>query len=187
MKRRKGKASKKGRGFEQPVRAHEHWHVDICYINICGTFYYLCAIIDGYSRYVVHWEIRESMKEGEVRIIIQRAREKYVREHPRIISDNGPQFIAKDFKEFVRICGMTHVRTSVGYPQSNGKVERWIQSLRRECIRTKTPLLLEDARRVVRMFVEYYNGERLHSSLGYISPEDKLKGRERYLQNGTGS
>jgi putative transposase len=51
-------ASKKGTGFQQPARPHEHWHVDVCYINICGTFYYLCAILDGYSRYVVHWEMR---------------------------------------------------------------------------------------------------------------------------------
>jgi putative transposase len=54
---------------------------------------------------------------------------------PRIISDNGPQFIAKDFKEFVRISGMTHVRTSPYYPQSNGKIERWHKSLKGECIR----------------------------------------------------
>jgi putative transposase len=53
----------------------------------------------------------------------------------RIISDNGPQFIARDFKEFIRISGMTHVRTSPYYPQSNGKIERWHKSLKSECIR----------------------------------------------------
>jgi len=58
----------------------------------------------------------------------------------RIISDNGPQFIAKDFKEFIRISGMTHVRTSPYYPQSNGKIERWHKSLKGECIRPGTPL-----------------------------------------------
>ncbi|MCP4600156.1 MAG: transposase family protein, partial [Proteobacteria bacterium] len=114
--------SKKGQGFTQPTRPHEHWHTDIAYINICGTFYYLCSLLDGYSRYVIHWEIRESMTEADVEIIIQRAREMFPGQKPRIISDNGLQFIAKDFKEFIRICGMTHVRTSFYYPQSNGKM-----------------------------------------------------------------
>jgi len=63
------------------------------------------------------------------------AKEKYPEARPRIISDNGPQFIAKDFKEFIRISGMTHVRTSPFYPQSNGKIERWHKSLKGECIR----------------------------------------------------
>jgi transposase InsO family protein len=95
--------SKKGQGFTQPLAPHQHWHVDISYLNLRGTFYYLCSILDGYSRYLVHWEIRASMTEPEVETIIQRAREKYPSENPRIISDNGPQFIAKDFKEFIRI------------------------------------------------------------------------------------
>ena len=175
------KPSKKGTGFHQPLKPHEHWHVDVCYINICGTFYYLCAILDGYSRFVVHWEIRKSMTEAEVEIIIQRAREKFPDEYPRIISDNGPQFIAKDFKEFIRICGMTHVRTSLYYPQSNGKLERWNQSLKRECIRPKTPLSLEDAKRIVSDFVYHYNEVRLHSAIGYITPLDKLQGREQII------
>ena len=67
------------------------------------------TILDGYSRYIIHYEIREAMKEKDIEIILQRAREKYPEARPRIISDNGPQFIAKDFKEYVRISGMTHV------------------------------------------------------------------------------
>jgi len=126
----------------------------------------------------VHWEIRESMKEAEVEIIIQRAREAFPGATPRIISDNGPQFIAKDFKEFIRICGMTHVRTSPYYPQSNGKLERWHKSLKSECIRPGTPLSLEDARRLVARYVEHYNHVRLHSAIGYVAPADKLLGRE---------
>ncbi len=59
-------SSKKGEGFIEPKRAHEHWHIDISYLNIKGTFYYLCSILDGYSRYIVHWEIKETMKEADV-------------------------------------------------------------------------------------------------------------------------
>jgi putative transposase len=84
------KPSKKGQGFQQPEKPHEHWHIDVAYINICGTFYYLCSILDGYSRYLVHWEIRETMTEADVEIILQRARERFPQVEPRIISDNGP-------------------------------------------------------------------------------------------------
>jgi putative transposase len=176
------KKSKKGTGFNQPSGPHHHWHVDVSYINICGTFYYFCGLLDGFSRFIVHWEIRESMKESDIEIIIQRAKEKFPDAAPRIISDNGPQFIARDFLEFIRLMGMTHVRTSPYYPQSNGKIERFHQSLKRECIRPKTPLSLAHAQKSVGEFVDHYNGERLHSAIGYITPKDKLAGRaERIL------
>lgn len=171
------KLSKKGTGFVQPLKPHEHWHVDISYINICGTFFYLCSLLDGCSRFIVHWEIREQMKETDVEIIIQKAKEKFPEARPRIISDNGPQFIAKDFKEFIRLSGMTHVRTSPFYPQSNGKLERFHKTLKGECIRPKTPLSLDDARRLVAEYIEHYNTVRLHSAIGYIAPADKLNGK----------
>jgi len=174
----KGQHSKKGTGFEQPLAAHQHWHIDVSHINICGTFYYLCSILDGYSRLLVHWDLRASMTEADVEIILQKARELYPDAKPRIISDNGPQFIAKDLKEFIRIAGMTHVRTSPFYPQSNGKIERWHQSLKGECLRPGTPLSLEDARRLVTQFIEHYNNVRLHSAIGYVTPADMLAGRQ---------
>jgi len=137
--------------------------------------------LDGYSRFVVHWEIRESMKEADVELVIQRAKEKWPLARPRIITDNGPQFIAKDFKEFIRISGMSHVRISRGYPQSNGKLERWHASLKQECIRPKSPLSLDDARSTVDDFVFSYNNIRLHSALGYVAPANKLVGRDKQI------
>ncbi len=179
IERFNGKPSRKGTGFQQPLLPHEHWHIDISHLNICGTFYYLCSVLDGASRFIVHWEIHESMTEDRIEIILQKARELFPNVHPRIISDNGPQFIAKDFKEFIRLCGMTHVKTSPYYPQSNGKLERWHQSLKTECIRPGTPLGLEDARRIVGQYVQHYNTVRLHSAIGYVTPADKLAGREK--------
>ncbi len=173
--------TKKGTGFVQPLNAHEHWHVDVSYLNIAGTFYFLCSLLDGYSRCIVHWEIREKMEEADVETIIQRAREKYPGVTPRIISDNGPQFIAKDFKEFIRIAGMTHVKTSPYYPQSNGKIERWHKTLKGDCIRVKVPLSLDDARRIVTDYVRHYHHVRLHSAIGYVTPKDKLDGRDQEI------
>jgi putative transposase len=175
--------TKKGTGFQQPEGPHQHWHMDITYLNLGGTFYYLCMVLDGYSRFIVHWEIRPSMKEQEVECILQRAVEKFPAAKPRIISDNGPQFIAKDFKTYIREAGMTHVRTSPYYPQSNGKLERTNKTLKVEAIRVAQPETLEEAIKVVETFVTHYNEERLHSALGYITPSDCLAGRGPAIQS----
>ncbi len=177
-----GKESKKGTGFEHSLEAHGHWHIDVSYVNIRGTFYYLCSVLDGYSRAIVHWDLRESMTEGEIEVILQGAKEKHPAAKPRVISDNGPQFIARDFKEFIRISGMTHVRTSPYYPQSNGKIERWHKSLKTECIRPGTPLTSDDARRLIADYVERYNTVRLHSAIGYVTPADMLAGKQKEIQ-----
>jgi hypothetical protein len=163
------------------LKPHQEWHVDISYLNIAGTFYFLCAVLDGYSRFIVHWEIRENMGEGVVETILLRAHEMFPNQRPRIISDNGPQFIAKDFKEFIRIRGMTHVRTSPYYPQSNGKIERFHKSYKTECVREKVPLSLEDAQRLTTGYVTHYNEARLHSAIGYVTPKDKLLGNDDAL------
>ena len=175
------KLSKKGTGFKQPTGPHKHWHTDISYLNIAGTFYYLCAVLDGYSRAIIHWEIRESMKEADVELVLQRAHEKHPKESPRIISDNGPQFISRDFKEFIRLSGMTHVRTSPYYPQSNGKIEAFNKTVKVTTIRPKSPATLEEAIKLVGEFVEHYNNKRLHSGIGYITPLDMLEGREKEI------
>lgn len=170
--------SAKGNGFLPPATPHAHWHLDIAYVNVANTFYFLCTVLDGYSRSIVHWEIREHMTEADLEIVVQRAREKFPDARPRVITDNGPQFLARDFKQFLRLCGMTHVRTSPYYPQSNGKLERWHRTVKSECLRPQTPLSLADAQRVVARFVAHYNTVRLHSAIGYVTPHDKLHGRE---------
>jgi transposase InsO family protein len=181
LQRHNAKPSSKGKGFVQPLAPHEHWHVDVSYLNIAGTFYYLCSLLDGCSRSIVHGEIRETMTEVDVEQIVQRARERFPGVTPRVISDNGPQFIAKDFKEFIRVCGMTHVRTSPYYPQSNGKIERFHRTIKGDCIRAETPLTLADAQRVVARYVEHYNTVRLHSAIGYVTPQAKLEGRDKEI------
>ena len=181
LRRWNTKKGSKGKGFEQPLKPHEHWHIDVSYVNLLGTFYYLCSILDGCSRYIVHWELRQKMTEQDVEIILQRAREKFPEAQPRIISDNGPQFIAKDFKEYIRITGMSHVRTSPFYPQSNGKLERYHKTIKAECIRPRVALSLEDARNQIDGYISFYNNKRLHSAIGYIAPKDKLEGQDTQI------
>lgn len=173
--------SKKGTGFVQPTKNHQEWHVDVSYINVGGSFYFLISVLDGFSRYIVHWELRETMKELDVELVITKAIEKHPGVSPRIISDNGPQFIAKDFKEFVRQYGLTHVRTSPYYPQSNGKLERWHGSLKSECIRPSCPATREEAQKRIEKYVNHYNHVRLHSAIGYITPADCLAGLSQVI------
>ena len=115
LDRKSNKTSQKGSGFKHPLKAHQHWHVDISYINAGGTFFYLITVLDGYSRYIVHHELRESMTEMDVEIVCQAALEKHPGVTPRIISDNGPQFIAIDFKAFVRHYNEVRLQSAIGY------------------------------------------------------------------------
>ncbi len=181
MDRKTISPTKKGTGFVQPTKPHQEWHTDVSYLNLGGTFYFLIAVLDGFSRYIVHWEIRETMKEFDIELVIAKAIENHPGVKPRIISDNGPQFIAKDFKEFIRAYGLTHVRTSPYYPQSNGKLERWYGSLKQECIRPSCPATKEEAEKRVARYVLHYNTTRLHSALGYITPADCLAGLSKVI------
>ena len=173
------KKSSKGNGFKQPDGPHQHWHTDIKYINFRGTFLFLISVMDGYSRYILHHEVRTSMTKYDVQLTIQRAKEKYPDARAKIISDNGGQFISKDFQEFIKFLELTHIRTSVAYPQSNGKLERFHRSIGIECFHTNSFISIEDAREIIARYIDYYNRTRLHSALFYLSPEDFLLGKEK--------
>jgi transposase InsO family protein len=181
--RRKGiKVSKKGTGFEQPLPPHEHWHSDITNVSVGDTVYFLISILDGFSRSIIAWDLRDSMKYQDVGIVFERAKELFPNAKPRCISDNGSQYKCKEFTRFIkRNDGYTHVTTSPYYPQSNGKQERFHGNIKRECIRLKCPLTKQDAETVIGEYIEYYNKERLHSAIGYISPHDKLNGKSEAI------
>jgi transposase InsO family protein len=173
---RNKKNSSKGSGYNQPLEPHQEWHTDIKYINYKGTFLFFISIMDGYSRYIVHHEIRTSMTEFDVELVVQRALEKHPRKKPRIISDNGSQYISKDFKMYLKEVGLQHTRTSAAYPQSNGKIERFHRSLEQECLRPSSLINIDDARSQVDKYVDHYNNCRLHSALFYLRPVDFLNG-----------
>ena len=179
-----GKPSTKGDGYHQPTRSHQEWHIDISYVNVRGSFLFLIAVIDGYSRYIVAYDVRASMEERDVEIVLQRAHEKYPSEHPRIISDHGGQFISREFTGYIRKVGLTHTLISVGYPQSNGKLERFFGTVKSECIRKQSFLSIADARKIIGRFIEYYNNKRLHSAIDYIAPMDILCGRKEEILKG---
>ena len=130
--------------------------------------------------YIVNWDIRESMTEADIEIILQGAKEIHPEARPRIISDNGPQFIAKDFKEFIRISGMTHVRTSRSTRNRTGRSSAGTNT-RRGMHSAGNAVTLDDARRLVSGYVDRYNNVRLNSAIGYITPKDMLAGRQQEI------
>lgn len=168
--------STKGTGFKQPLSPHQEWHTDIKYINYRGTFLFFIGVMDGYSRYIVHYELRENMTEYDVEMVMQRAVEKYPDKKPKLITDNGSQYLSKDFQNFLKEVGLAHVKTSPSYPQSNGKIERFHRSLEEECVRTTSMIDLDDAKKQVAQYVYHYNNHRLHSALFYLRPIDFLEG-----------
>jgi putative transposase len=178
IERSNARPSLKGTGFAQPHRPHEHWHTDITYIKVSKRFYYLVCVLDGYSRYIVNWGLRESMEDKDVAVVQQRAVEKHPGEKTRYITDNGGQFAGKEFRKFIAFHGLTHARTSPNYPQSNGKIERFHGSIKGECVKRKALTSKEQAEAVIGAYIDHYNNKRLHSAIGYVAPVDKLEGRD---------
>jgi transposase InsO family protein len=170
------KAHKKG--FDQPSSPHEQWHTDIAYLNILGTQYFLISVLDGFSRAIIHHDVRLQMETSDVELVIQRALDCLPPDspRPRIISDNGSQYVSNQFKVFLRQVGCSHSKTRVRHPQSNGKMERWHKTAKNECVRRMAFADLDEARAVIAAWVKEYNETRLHSALNYLAPCDYLKG-----------
>lgn len=171
----------KGSGFEQPQGIHVHWHTDISMISIKQIVYYMIFVLDGYSRKILSWGLFTDMKQDKAQIVLQKAREAYPNAtNTRLITDNGKQFSAKEFKSFLAFSGLTHVTTSPYYPQSNGKLERYHSTIK-DFLYKKVLLDEEDAKNTIQAFVNYYNFERLHSAIGYITPETKFLNKEHQV------
>ncbi len=170
------KAAKKD-GFDQPESVHEHWHMDISYVKVLSEPHFLIAVLDGASRAILAHDLRKNMQTADVEIVLEQARERFPMARPRMITDNGSQFVAKEFRCFVKACEFDHVRTRVNHPQSNGKIERLFKTVKNELIRRQAFISLEDACSRINAFVEYYNTVRLHSAICYLTPDDALNNR----------
>lgn len=171
----------KKEGFDQPERVHEHWHLDISYIHFKGIFVYLICVLDGYSRAILEWDIRMNMESLDTQIVLWRACDKWLDannpNNPRLITDNGSQFLTSEFKATLKEFSMTNVKTSVNHPQSNGKLERFHGTIKSEAIRDMPKFTLEQMKDEVKAWIHFYNYERLHSALDYVAPMDVMEGR----------
>jgi putative transposase len=161
----------------KPKQVHEHWHTDLAYVKVAGVFYFLIMLLDGYSRYLLGWELLTDMTSRSVEDFIQRMRERYPEQAPKLIHDNGSAFVSRDFKSLVSRLGITSVYTRRNHPETNGKAERWVGVIRQEALRITPPTSFADAEQVIGDFVEFYNRRRLHAGIQYLRPIDLFEGR----------
>ncbi len=167
----------------KPARVHEHWHCDIAYIKVRGVFYFLVIMLDGFSRYILDWELMPDMLGSSVEDFVQQVCEKYPDFTPKLISDNGSQFISRDFKMLLSRLDIQQVLTRRNHPQTNGKIERLNGTIKREAIRVHYPQSFEEARQVISDYVLYYNQRRLHAGIKFLRPADLFHGQaETVLQ-----
>ena len=168
----------KNKGFDQPEGIHEQWHIDFSYIKINGAFYYFIGILDGYSRRMLNWRLCINMEGINAEILVAETKELYPEaKDVRLISDNGSQFISKDFKELLELLEFKQTFTSANHPQSNGKLERFHKTLKTEHVRRSAYLNYQDACTRMAQWIVYYNSERLHSAIWYLTPDDVFSDR----------
>lgn len=166
-----------GKGFEQPSRPNEQWHTDFSYVRVRRSFHYFACILDGYSRRILVWDLFPTMEGVNAEILVVRAKELHPDAHARIIHDNGKQFTSREFLRLIAELELRETPTSPFHPQSNGKVERMHRTLKTEEVRRNAYLDAEDAKRKMGEWVGFYNSERLHSALKYLTPDDVFFGR----------
>lgn len=168
------RSTRSGTAPSKPTRPNERWHTDLMYLRIRDNWYFLVTVLDAYSRYVVHWELLTSMHASEVELVIQHALE-VTGARPKIVTDNGSQFTAMEFKGLVRRFQLEHIRIRTYHPESNGLVERFHRSTREELDSSDLNNLMQ-VRRIIGAWVEHYNSKRLHAGIGYLRPVDYYRG-----------
>jgi len=167
----------------KPLYVHHHWHTDIAYIKIRSVFYYLIMMLDGYSRFLLNWELMTDMTEFSVSLFVQETREEYPEREPMLIMDNGTQFISRDFKHMLSEIDLHPVHTRRNHPQTNGKIERMNGTVKTEAIKKNTPVTHREACRILNDYQYEYNYQRLHAGIQYLRPADVFFGRDKNVLN----
>ena len=162
----------------KPKHPHHHWHTDIAYLKIRNVFYFLIMVLDGYSRFLLDWDLMTDMAGSSVELFLQRAKEKYPHAHPMLIHDNGSQFVSHDFKRLVTTLKIQSVPTRRNHPETNGKAERWNKSVKHEAIRPNCPASYGEAWEILNEYAYAYNYQRLHAGIDYLRPSDLFFGRK---------
>jgi putative transposase len=166
----------------KPMGPHEQWHTDIMYLWVHSRWYFFVGVIDAWSRYLVHWDLLESVSAQDVTAVLQSALKKYPGVKPRIVSDNGPQFKSKDFRQLLKEFSLLDIKIRIRHPESNGLQERFHRSLREEGLSEVELKNKHKAIAAIEKWIDYYNNQRLHASLGYIRPVDYLNGNQHEIR-----
>ena len=167
----------------KPKHVHYHWHTDIAYIKVGGILYFLIMMLDGYSRYLLEWELMTDMLGGSVETFVQRVKEKYPYARPKLIHDNGSQFISHDFKRLLQKLEIQQIFTRRNHPQTNGKIERLNGTVKQEALRPGQPCDFQEAWEILNKYSYEYNHQRLHAGISFLRPADMFFGRSGLILN----
>lgn len=187
VKRQETQLSAANEYHTKTTRPHQMWATDASYFRVVGWgYYYLVTVMDDYSRFILSWKLQKDMSANSLIEVIQEAvdatgmTEVPVEDRTRLLSDNGAGYISRAFRDYLHLVGIRHILAAPYHPQTNGKLERYHQSIKREVnqILYEFPGQLE---RAITNFVDYYNYRRYHKALGNVTPADVLYGRREQI------
>ncbi len=171
------------------TRPHQLWATDASYFRVAGWgYYYLVTVMDDYTRFILAWKLQKDMSANSLIEVVQEAVDATgmtdvpVEDRTNLLSDNGAGYLSRSFREYLHLVGIRHILAAPFHPQTNGKLERYHQSIKKEVnqLLYEAPSQLE---RAITDFVEYYNYRRYDKALGNVTPADVLYGRrEQILQ-----
>ncbi len=159
-------------------RPNQMWQTDFTYFKIIGRgWMYLSTVLDDHSRYIIAWKLCSTMRAQDVTETLDMALvssgcdRAHVQHRPRLLSDNGPSYIAQELADYIAANGTDHVRGAPMHPQTQGKIERWHQTLKNRIL-LENYFLPGDLESQIEAFAEHYNHRRYHESLDNVTPAD---------------
>src|SRR6478609_5089237 len=168
---------------DKTTAPNQLWQTDFTYLKVIGWgWFYLSTVLDDFSRYIIAWKLCTTMRADDVTDTLQLAltasgcASARVVHKPRLLSDNGSSYVSGDLAKWLEDVGMDHVRGAPNHPQTQGKIERWHQTLKNR-IRLENYYLPGDLKAYIGRFVEHYNHRRYHESLQNLTPADVYFGR----------
>jgi len=184
VKRQETQISAANEYHTKTTRPHQMWATDASYFRVVGWgYYYLVTVMDDYSRFIISWKLQKDMSANSLVEVVQEAVDATgmtdvpVEDRTKLLSDNGAGYVSRAFRSYLSLVGIGHILAAPFHPQTNGKVERYHRSIKREVnqVLYELPSHLE---RAIADFVEYYNCRRYHKALGNVTPVDVLYGRK---------
>jgi transposase InsO family protein len=171
---------------DKTTHVNQQWQTDFTYFKIIGWgWYYLATVMDDYSRYIITWELCSNMESADAKRVVGHALQTadLVQDsRPRLLTDNGSCYVSNAFREFIDQENMGHVRGAPYHPQTQGKIERYHRTMK-NIVKLENYYFPGDLRASIEAFVDYYNNERYHESLGNVTPADVYFGRQKQIIN----
>jgi transposase InsO family protein len=162
---------------------HQMWATDASYFKVIGWgYYYLVTVMDDYSRCILSWKLQRDMTADSLIEVVQDAVDKTgmtevsVADRTSLLSDNGSGYVSRGFRDYLHLVGIKHILAAPFHPQTNGKLERYHQTIKRD-VKQVPYEMPSDLEAALAAFVAYYNYSRYHKALGNVTPVDVLKGR----------